>query len=117
MSFWGKVFGAFGFENEEEDNKKTKCAEFKSSSAYELTNSKFYKKLPPVRKIVNQEQLQQNILDLIALKSIIFDFADFDEKLKYRAIDFLAGAVFALEGDFKMLEDNKFLCRLEIEED
>ncbi len=115
MGFWGGIFKAFGFEGEEKQEKTVKTVKV-GDAKYDLADNKYYKNLPPVRLILNQQQLQDTICELKTLKSIIFDFSEFDDS-KYRAIDFLAGSIFALEGDLKMIENDKFLCRLEIEEE
>lgn len=116
MSFWGRIFNALGFEGEKKQEDITKNVKV-GDAKYDLVDNNYYKNLPPVRLVLDQKQLQNTINELRDLKSIIFDFTNFDSNLKYRAIDFLAGSIFALEGDLKMLETDKFLCRLELEEE
>lgn len=116
MSFWGGIFKALGFEGEDKKQERAENKVGVKDAKYDLIDNKYYKNLPPVRLIINQQHLQETIVELESLKSIVFDFSNFDENLKFRAIDFLSGAIFALEGDLKMIETDKFLCRLDVEE-
>lgn len=115
MGFFNNIFKALGFESEQEEKTQKKVRE--QSGSFELSEDKHYKKLPPVRNVQNQIQLQETIEELKQKKHMIFDFSNFDESIKYRAIDFLAGAVFALDGDLEMIDENKISTSLEIEED
>ncbi len=113
MGFLDKIFKAFGFEDE---GKATLQGEKKTEGAsFDL--KKFRTRTPSTRFASSQLQVQQILDELKEKGVVIIDLSGFNITDRVRALDFISGAIFALEGSIKKLEDEKYYCSLIDEEE
>jgi cell division inhibitor SepF len=54
--------------------------------------------------------------ELKNVKTLIIDLSNFKEN-RGRSLDFISGAIFALDGELKKIDDNKFYCNLNMGEE
>lgn len=116
MSFFDKMFAFLGFESQEEKdkiNKSKKKIIAPVNSNYNLRGNSHNKRLPATRNVSSQDQVVQVLEELKRKSSIIIDLTGFEKMEKIRAFDFISGAVFALNGQIKKIESNRYLCTLD----
>ena len=114
MSFFGPVWKILGFEEGEKKEKKQKIQPCKAS--YDLSDKSYHKQLPSTRQARNQAEVEKILEELKEVKTLIIDLSNFQEN-RQRSLDFIAGSIFALEGELKKIDKDKFYCNLMIEEE
>ena len=110
MKLLDKIYKALGFESEEGSKEKYKKSN--ETSANFVLDGNHHKRLEPTRKPMSQLQVQEVLDEFKRTKVMIIDFSGFSFENKVRAVDFVSGAVFALEGEMKRLEEDKFRCQI-----
>ena len=113
MSFFSPVWKILGFEDGEKTEKKQKVQVY--SATYKLSDNNHHKQLPSTRQARNQAEVEQILEELKRVQTIIIDLSNFQEN-RQRSLDFISGAIFALEGEIKKIDNDKFYCNLNLEE-
>lgn len=108
MKLLDKIYKALGFDGEEGSKEKYKL----ETSANFVLDGNHHKRLEPTRKPITQLQVQEVLDELKRTKVMIIDFSGFSFENKVRAVDFVSGAVYALEGEMKRLDEDKFRCQI-----
>ena len=109
MSFFGPVWKILGFEEDEKQEKKQKLNPCKAS--FDLSDNNHHKQLPSTRQARNQVEVEKVLEELKVVKTIIIDLSNFQEN-RQRSLDFVSGAIFALDGELKKVDNDKFYCNL-----
>lgn len=115
MSFFGPIWRVLGFEDDRPAQPKQK-KEKTANSQYVLTDNSYHKQLPTTRVARTQAEVEMVLEELKQIKTIIIDLSNFKEN-RGRSLDFIAGAIFALDGELKKIDNDKFYCNLDIEEE
>ena len=124
MGFFDKMLRAMGFQDEESEEKKEKNREADIDKKEEkiVVNSKFNLKnmqedvLDDFDKIIkpkNQYEIEEIANLLLNGKSVKVDFIDFVEIDKTRALDFLSGVIFVLNGNIEKIEKTIYLFKID----
>lgn len=113
MSFFSPVWKVLGFEDDSKTQKKQKVQTYNAS--YNLSDNNYHKQLPSTRQARNQTEVEKVLEELKQVKTIIIDLSNFQEN-RQRSLDFISGAIFALEGEIKKVDNNKFYCDISLEE-
>lgn len=118
MNFFDKFLSVLGFESKEraqdevkQPKKKTK--NLKLNSSFNLKSNSHNRRLPATRNISSQDQVAFVLDELKEKSAIIIDISGFEKNLRIRAYDFICGAVYALGGQMKKIDVNKYLCSLD----
>ena len=109
MSFFGPVWKILGFEEEKQEKKEkvNPC-----NASFNLSDNNHHKQLPSTRQARNQSEVEKVLDELKNVKTIIIDLSNFQEN-RQRSLDFISGAVFALDGELKKVDNDKFYCNLD----
>lgn len=113
MGFFDKILKALGFEDEEQLNedkkieqkkekKKTKSIKVRSKFNLEDVEEKGREVKHTPKQ---QSEIEFIIKDLIDGNIVYADFSELDDSMKIRALDFLSGAVYILNGSIEK-QDN-----------
>lgn len=118
MSFFGPIWRVLGFEDDKKDDeqKKQKTKLKATNGAFDLTDKNFHKQSPTTRNARNQDEVEQILEELKIVKTLIVDMSNFQQN-RQRSLDFISGAIFALDGELKKLDTDKFYCNLNIGEE
>ena len=109
MSFFGPIWKILGFEDEERPEKKKKVQTMTAS--FDLSNNNHHKQLPSTRQARNQKEVQEILEELKQIGTLVIDVSNFQEN-RQRSLDFISGAIFALEGQFSKINEDKFYCSI-----
>lgn len=119
MKFFDKFLAVLGFESKEQDaltetkQQKKKAKNLTLNSSFNLQSNTHHKRLPATRNISSQDQVAFVLDELKEKSAIIIDISGFEKNMKIRAYDFICGAIYALGGQMKKLDTNKYLCSLD----
>lgn len=114
--FFDKVMGAIGFEVDEEEIVENNEAQWPDSDRFKRQKKANLLSLPTQRPVTMMlkkaesydevESIAQNIKER---RSVIVNFEQVDKEIAQRMIDFLSGAVFALDGTVQKVSVGTFL--------
>lgn len=119
MKFFDKFLALLGFESKEQEvqdeikQTKKKAKNLTLNSNFNLQSNTHHKRLPATRNISSQDQVSLVLDELKEKSAIIIDISGFEKSMKIRAYDFICGAIYALGGQMKKLDTNKYLCSLD----
>lgn len=116
MNFFDKVVSVLGFESENATKTIKPAKNVKDlslNSSFNLKSNSHNKRLPATRNISSQDQVVEVLDELKKKSAVIIDISGFEKSLKVRAYDFISGYVYALNGQIKRMDTNKYLCSLD----
>lgn len=111
----GPIWRVLGFEDDAKSPpkiKKTKTA----NSQFVLTDNSYHKQLPTTRNARTHAEVELVLEELKNVKTLIIDLSNFKEN-RGRSLDFISGAIFALDGELKKIDTDKYYCNLDVEEE
>ena len=114
MGFFSPIWKVLGFEDDAKQEKKKEVQTCNAS--FNLSDKNHHKQLPSTRQARNQAEVEKVLEELKVVKTLIIDLSNFMEN-RQRSLDFISGAVFMLDGELKKVENDKFYCNLNIEEE
>lgn len=116
VSFLSPIWRVLGFEDDSKPEPKKQKKEQTTNSQFVLTDNNYHKQLPTTRNARTQDEVEMVLEELKNVKTLIIDLSNFKEN-RGRSLDFISGAIFALDGELKKIDDNKFYCNLDIGEE
>lgn len=119
MGIFDKLLRAIGFEDEKNIERKEKSPEKVKKDKNISVNSKFNLKDIENQEIINekfytpktQEDIELIARDLANGSNVKVDFVEFSEEDKIRALDFLSGVIYVINGDIEKLEKTIYLLK------
>ncbi len=117
MGIFDKLLKAIGFDDESEEKIETKPIEKKKeqninvNSKFDLKN--FQEKIIEEKEYLpkTQEEIEEIARTFINGTDVNVDFSQFPEIDKMRALDFLSGIVFALNGKMEKINKTSYLLK------
>ncbi len=111
MGFLNGLLRGLGFEGEKKE-KPQKQKEEKLSSAYQNAGLEVdlstIKSEPKIFTPINQQDVQ-NLVDILKTgEAITIDLKNFSDNEYIRALDFLSGAIYVLDGKIKKIAEKTF---------
>lgn len=116
MSFLSPIWRILGFEDDSKPEQKKQKKEQTTNSQFVLTDNNYHKQLPATRNARTQDEVEMVLEELKNVKTLIIDLSNFKEN-RGRSLNFISGAIFALDGELKKIDDNKFYCNLNMGEE
>lgn len=121
MGIFDKIMKAIGFEDEDIETSKKDEPIIEKKEKKVIINSKFDLKSIKEEGIIEnklqfcnpkaQFDIEEIVKKLIKGCDIKVDFSEFSEIDKIRALDFLSGAVFVLDGKIEKVDKNIYLLK------
>ena len=130
MSFFNKILKGLGFEDDEptqsikqsKSDKKKKSKDKAVKASYNLSKNialeNFEQNLdhknceePQTLKLYTQKDVQNAVKVFSQTKSIILNFQEMDASDMLRSLDFVCGAVYALNLKMQIIEDKIYLIK------
>lgn len=119
MKIFDRLFRAIGFDeeenNEEENLDCESCVKKENKANAYLLSAKFNLKEKKHEIHTYYPQSQQDVNDIVKIyakgEELILNLENLEIESKEHILDFVSGAVFALEGEISKLEENLYLLR------